>query len=54
MNENLPGLLLNAMYQAAEGDSLAQRMIVAIAQGYNDRMAEINHTEPVKALEEAR
>lgn len=42
--------LLNLMYQTAEGRPDLQRLIVGAAQGFNDRMAEINHTEPVKAL----
>ena len=55
---NVLSILLNGMYQAAEGDARAQRLIAAAAQGYNNRMAEINRTEPVRALrtveEEAR
>jgi len=42
--------LFNAMYRAAEGHPAEQRLLVAVAQAHNDRMAEINHTAPVKAL----
>lgn len=47
---NMLELLINALYHAAEESPLGQRMIAAAVQGYNDRMAEINRTEPVQAV----
>jgi hypothetical protein len=47
---NVLELLVNAMYRAADGDALAQRLIVSIAQGYNDRIAALNRTDPVQAI----
>ena len=39
---NVLELLVSAMYRQAEGNALAQKLIRAAVEGYNQRMAEIN------------